>query len=47
MEKRRKEAATWEDAVIIQEQFPEFHLEDKVDFGGGVMLENQFNRRRI
>jgi len=31
----RTEAATWEDATTIQKQFPEFHLEDKVDFEEG------------
>jgi len=25
------EVATWEDVTNIQEQFPEFHLEDKAD----------------
>ena len=45
-----REAATWEDAMIIQEQFPEFqfpefHLEDKMwILRRGVMLENQFHK---
>lgn len=29
------EAATWVDATTIQEQFLEFHLEEKVDFWEG------------
>ena len=28
------ESATWEQATLIQEQFPEFHLEDKVALWG-------------
>ena len=28
------ESATWEQAALIQEQFPEFHLEDKVAIWG-------------
>lgn len=29
-----KEGATWEDVLTIQEQFPDFNLEDKVDLEG-------------
>lgn len=28
------ESATWEQATLIQEQFPEFHLKDKVTLWG-------------
>jgi len=30
------ESATWESAAVIREQFPGFHLEDKVNPNGGV-----------
>ena len=33
--------ATWESAEVIQEQFPEFHLEDKVNLLGGSIVSNR------
>ncbi|KAJ1378956.1 Chromo-like domain superfamily [Sesbania bispinosa] len=30
--------ATWEDASLIQDQFPEFSLEDKALVEGGIMI---------
>ena len=34
--------ATWEDYYTIQHQFPNFHLEDKVNVWVGVKLDHQF-----
>ena len=35
------ENATWEQASLIRVQFLEFHLEDKVAFGGRVMIDSK------
>ena len=37
------DSTTWEQATLFQEQFYEFHLEDKVALGGGVMIDPRRN----
>lgn len=34
-----EEEATWESVYLMQQQFPHLHLEDKVHFEKGVLLE--------
>ena len=34
--------ATWESSSVIQRQFPNFHLEDKVRILAGVLINLQF-----
>ena len=36
------EEATWEDTFSIRNQFPDFNLEDKVVYGEGRIVENDF-----
>ena len=44
-----KDAATWEDVKIIQDQFPEFNLEDKVVLSEGSNVRTQLkgNKERV